>query len=87
MGKLLTMRRIGPWTYGNHEGLNPGWRLDGTNLVLDFDPGNTMSTPVGCYLLWEDGQPGPEIDHYLHGAMQYVEQMATVRGLATITAR
>lgn len=66
-------RRIGRWTYGNHEGLNPGWRLDGTNLVLDFDPIHSGCAVRGAYVLWENGRPGNPVDHYLAGAMRFVE--------------
>lgn len=64
-------RRIGRWQYGEHPGLNPGWRLDGTNLVLDFDPGYQDK---GCYVLWEDGRPGDAIDRYLDASMAWVER-------------
>lgn len=74
-------RRIGRWSYGDHPGLNPGWRLDGTNLVLDFDPLNRSGTLTGAYQLWTDGRPGEFIDHYLDGAMSYVEStLAVPRG-------
>jgi hypothetical protein len=61
------MPRRGRWTYGDHPGLNPGWRLDGTNLVLDQSQGEG-------YILWTDGRPGDAIDRYLDGAMRYVEK-------------
>lgn len=61
------MRRIGRWIYGAHAGLNPGWRLDDSDLVLDFDPRQ------GCYVLWTAGRPGQPIDRYLDGAMRHVE--------------
>ena len=68
------MRRRGRWIYGNHTGLNPGWRLDGTNLVLDFDPLNSGGPLRGAWILWTDGRPGSAIDHYLMTAMRHVEE-------------
>lgn len=62
-----SMPRRGRWTYGDHAGLNPGWRLDGTNFVLDQSQGEG-------YILWTDGHPGDAIDRYLDGAMRYVEE-------------
>jgi hypothetical protein len=63
--------RRGCWTYDS----GVGWRLDGTNLVLDFDP---LDSGDGAYLLAGDHggchhllEP---IDHYLDPAMEWVEQ-------------
>lgn len=66
-------RRGGRWRYGDHPGLNPGWRLDDTTLVLDYDPDDSSGSLRGCYMLWRDGQEVAPIDHYLDGAMRYVE--------------
>ena len=63
----------GRWIYGNHPDLNPGWRLHGTNLVLDYDPTDNSGALRGAYMLWINGRQGPSIDHYLAGAMEYVE--------------
>lgn len=68
-------RRIGQWTYGNHPGLNPGWRLDGTNHVLDFDPNDHSGSRRGAYVLSTDGRPGSPIDHFLRESMGWVERM------------
>lgn len=69
------MRRIGRWTYRNHDGdgLNPGWRLDGTRLILDYDRLSQACAIPGAYVLWTDGVPGQAVDHYLAGAMAFVE--------------
>lgn len=67
-------RRIGRWQYGENAGLNPGWRLDGTNLVLDYSLSDGSCGVVGCYILWTAGREGDPIDHYLGNAMAYVEQ-------------
>lgn len=56
-----------------------GWRLDGTNLVLDFDP---LSGGDGCWMLSRDGESGEEaIDHYLDGAMEFVEFVERRHGM------
>lgn len=67
--------RRGRWTYGNHTGLNPGWRLDGTNLVLDFDPLSQAAGVRGCWTLWINGVEQEPIDHYLDGAMEFIESL------------
>lgn len=66
-------RRIGRWAYSADEGLNPGWRLDGTGLVLDYDPLDAQGERRGRWQLWRDGAPGESIDHYLDASMAYVE--------------
>lgn len=65
--------RRGRWTYGVHEGLNPGWRLDDSPLVLDFDPLYSGGPLRGCWMLWIDGTEENPIDHYLDAAMAFVE--------------
>lgn len=67
-------RRIGRWRYGNHGPLGCGWRLDDTNLLLDYDRLNGSCSVRGAYTLWTDGQEGAAIDHYLDAAMAYVEE-------------
>jgi len=64
-----TTKRRGRWTYEK----NTGWRLDDTNLVLDFDPLDAQGPLRGAWALFVDGTQGPTVDHYLDGAMQYVE--------------
>lgn len=67
------MRRIGRWTYGSHPGLNPGWRLDDTEFVLDFDPKNTSGSLRGSYCVWINGREVAPVDHYLPESMAFVE--------------
>ena len=77
MAKELTARkprRIGRWTYGAHPGLNPGWRLDDTNVVLDFNSTDRSGSLRGAYELWVNGQAVEMVDHYLDGAMDFVER-------------
>lgn len=69
-------RRIGNWQYERYI----GWRLDGTDLVLDYDPLDVSGDLRGCYLLATlprgseyNGGDGEPIDHYLVDAMRYVE--------------
>ena len=67
-------RRRRFWVYGDHPTLNPGWRLGDSNLVLDYDRLSSACTPDGAWILWQGGNPGQPVDHFLDGAMQYIEQ-------------
>lgn len=73
------MRRRGRWTRDPEV----GWRLDGTDAVLDYDPlsGGTYALR-GCWSLYgslaEFGGP-EEIDHFLDDAMAFVERLADSR--------
>lgn len=74
------MRRRGRWT--RESGV--GWRLDGTDAVLDFDPlASGTYAHRGCWCLYgslaQYGGP-EEIDHFLDGAMEYVENQADHSG-------
>jgi hypothetical protein len=66
------MRRIGQWTY-HDDGATPGWRLDDTQLVLDFDPLDRSGPLRGVYILYRDGRYDGPVDHYLKTAMEWVE--------------
>lgn len=70
------IKRRGRWTYGDHVGLNPGWRLDDTNLVLDYNPLMGGGDLRGAYVLFRDGHYVAVIDHYVDGAMAWVEANA-----------
>lgn len=69
------MPKRGRWT--REPGV--GWRLDGTDAVLDFDPLNNSGERRGSWDLYGSlavfGGPEP-IDHYLDSAMEYVEKVA-----------
>ena len=72
-----TTKRRGRWTYGVHPdipGDNAGWRLDGTNLVLDFDPLDRGGDLRGGYVLYDNGRYVDRIDHYVDPAMSWVER-------------
>lgn len=62
-------RRVGRWTYDSRI----GWRLDGSDLVID-------SEPAGCALrprVWtvkSGPKAGQEIDRYMDAAMAFVEE-------------
>lgn len=65
------MRRRGRWT--RESGV--GWRLDGTDTVLDYDPLESGGPLRGAWCLYgplATCQAEP-VDHYLDGAMEYVE--------------
>lgn len=66
-------RHIGNWTYGDHEGLNPGWRLNDTSIVLDYDRLHSGGSVRGAWCIWINGTEEEAIDHYLTGAMEWVE--------------
>ncbi len=81
-----SVTRRGRWTYGDHRGLDPGWRLAGTDLVLDYDPYDTGGLCRGVYSLWEAGQQGHRIDHYLDGSMTWVEEQPAAHLTVGLTA-
>lgn len=63
-------RRRGNWTYDS----TCGWRLNGTDLILDYDATHTGCAVPGAWLLGSDKvQPYEPIDHYLDAAMEWVE--------------
>ena len=70
-------RRRGRWTYEGQSDV-PGWHLDGTPLVLDFDPLDSSCAVRGAYLLYGDTCAGRRfggpVDHYLDGAMEWAEE-------------
>lgn len=66
-------RRAGRWVRGDHGALGIGWRLGDTAYVLDYDPLNRSGAIPGCWTLWVNGVERDPIDHYLDGAMRYVE--------------
>lgn len=73
-GGSLSATRRGCWTYDPAT----GWRLDGTDLVLDFDPLDDSGHKRGAWLLYRRSSDGTGehlgvIDHYLDGSMEYVE--------------
>jgi hypothetical protein len=70
---LCRATRRGRWTYGEHPGLNPGWRLDGTNLVLDYDPRSWECSQRGAWTLWRNGFEQDAVSHYLADAMAHVD--------------
>lgn len=70
-------RRIGRWQYDRRV----GWRLDGTDLVLDFDRLDKGGDLQGCYVLYRTPQESEvtgvyvePVDHYLDAAMRWVEE-------------
>lgn len=68
-------RRNGLWSYGEHPGLNPGWRLHGTTFVLDYDPRDRRADHArGAYCLWVDGEFRESVSHYLDDAMAKIER-------------
>jgi len=71
-----TTRRRGRWSYYRGH----GWHLDRTGWWLDFDRFDRQGDLQGAYCLFEfDGSRPAEVqhgavDHYLVGAMEWVEQ-------------
>lgn len=63
-------RRFGNWTY--LRGL--GWRLSGTDLVLDFDRLGGCGDLRGAYVVMTGPKHLEAIDHYLDSAMRWVEE-------------
>jgi hypothetical protein len=73
------VRRRGRWTYVSHQWNGPVWRLDGTALDLEHDPGchsvcNGGDRCNGAWVLYEDGRYKEPVGEYLDGAMHWVEQ-------------
>lgn len=73
-------RRVGNWQYDPRV----GWRLDGTDLVLDFDSLDRGGPLRGAYVLSVISRDGKvhradleAVDHYLGGAMAHVEAHAS----------
>jgi hypothetical protein len=74
-------RRIGRWAYDGNEP-RPGWHLDGSPVVLDYDDKShaccmgAAGCRGGAYLL--SGFPGRHdwepVDQYLRGAMEWAEK-------------
>lgn len=68
--------RRGRWSYIT----GVGWRLDDTDLVLDFDPLDRSCGDRGCYVLNGGGHLHEPIDSYLDGAMRFVESRSSRAG-------
>lgn len=57
-----------------------GWRLNDTDLLLDFDPLDNGGPLRGAWVLYRESSganPLEVIDHYLEGAMQWVEEQVS----------
>jgi hypothetical protein len=73
-------KRIGRWTYDGSEPL-PGWHLDNSPVVLDFDPGSHSCCDGGpgcrggAYILYEwKGREYEPISGDLRSAMEWAER-------------
>ena len=81
--RRVAPRRIGRWTYYQHPYNGPVWRLDGTTLDLEHDPGNHSvciggDRCNGAWVLYRDGRYAEPITEHLVGygaAMWQVERM------------
>lgn len=60
-------RRIGRWTYVSER----GWQLGDGPIFLDYDRLDNQGMRPGC---WEVDVLHEPIDHYLDGAMEWVEE-------------
>lgn len=66
--------RRGRWVRKGDHPTTPGWHLDNTTLVLDYDPRDRGSTLQGAWILYVDGIHVAAIDHYFDGARAFVEE-------------
>lgn len=73
MNGPLSTRQCKGWTHVR-EHLATGWRLDGTDVVLYFDPLDYSGSLRGSWVAVGGGFDHEPIDHYLDAAMRYVEQ-------------
>lgn len=73
-GRVL--RRRGRWTYVDDPMNGRRWRLDGTNLDLEFDDLDRGGPLRGAWRVWINGHDAAAhgIDHFLDGSMHYVEE-------------
>jgi hypothetical protein len=85
-------RRIGRWAYNSDSTQygEAGWRLDGTPVVIDYMPGCqggcNPGGRCGGYLLygWPGRWEGEQVDRYLRGAMEQIEQEWDESGYLTL---
>lgn len=71
----MTGRR-GRWTYDHDPYEGPIWRLDGTSLFLEYDRTHSGCAIPGAWILYRGGHYDGPVDHYLDGAMEWVEEHA-----------
>lgn len=74
---------MGNWRYVSGE----GWRLDGTDLILDFDRLDRGGGLPGAYVLYTGAgatNPVASIDHYLRPAMEWVEHEYVAKGAVAL---
>jgi hypothetical protein len=74
-----TGKRIGRWTYFHHPYNGPVWRLDGTTLDLEHDPGCHSCCNGGrcngAWVLYRNGRYDEPVAEYLAEAMAWVERV------------
>lgn len=69
-------RRRGRWTYVVDRWMGDRWRLDGTNLDLQYDELNRGGGLPGAWVVCEgDATHLTAVDHFLDGAMGWVEDV------------
>lgn len=61
--------RRGRWTYDSRI----GWRLDGSDLVIDSEPEGIARWPRQ-WIVMSGPRKGESIDRYMDGAMAFVEE-------------
>src|SRR5579859_374545 len=79
MTAATRIRRIGRWTHFNHPYNGPVWRLDGTELDLEHDPGSHAvciggDRCNGAWVLYEHGRYREPVAEHLRAAMEDIEQ-------------
>jgi len=72
-------RRIGNWRYVGDDPGCPGWHLDGTDIVLDYDPLDWSGDVRGAYCVVRGPLEHGAVSHYLGSAMEFVEEEFTER--------
>lgn len=68
-----SVHRRGSWAHVCEYGAN-GWRLDGTEIVLYYDPLDYSGPLQGAWVAVGGGYDHEVIDHYLGVSMRYVEE-------------